>query len=189
MDNASAIVRLKWRNDIAGLLKNRNIDDYVIVKTCANIRMKAKKLGLAVPNAVWLLPKNFVQLESLDNVVYESDYDTVIKILNRGKIPCSLLEKDRITYPKLVQRNFEFLALPIIVFTIEYLRHNPNIILAALNLLNSLFERRVRNDPNSDRYVIRSKVIKETKRGVYKEYTYEGPPSAFKDFIKMVQSG
>lgn len=168
------------------VLKNDSLDDYVKVQTCANVRMKAKKLGLNVPNAVWILPKNFTQLESLDNVTYESDYDTVFKILNRENIPCSLLEKDKVTYPKHIQRHFEIMALPIFAFVMEIIRNNPDIILTTLNALNSLLEKKVRNDPSRDRHIVRSKVIKETKRGVYKEYTYEGPQAAYKDFIKMV---
>lgn len=167
-------------------MKNYNLDDYVKVQTCANVRMKAKKLGLSIPNAVWILPKNFEQLESLGNITYESDYDTVFKILNRENIPCSLLEKGKVTYHKHVQRHFEVMALPIFAFAMEVIRNNPDIILTTLNALNSLLEKKVQNDPNSDRHVVRSKVIKETKRGVYKKYTYEGPQSAYKDFIKMV---
>lgn len=147
--------------------------------------MKARNLGLSVPNAVWILPKNFDRLESLDNVVYEADYDTVIKLFRRENIPHSLLEDGR-TYPKLVHHNFELLTLPIIVFTIEFLRNNPSIILTALNTIGSLLERRTRDDPNDNKHEIQSRVIKETKRGVYKEYTYDGPPSAYKDFVKMV---
>lgn len=150
--------------------------------------MKAKQLYLSVPNAIWILPKNFEQLKSLDNITYESDYDTVLKIFRHEDIPCSLLEEDKTTYPKLIHHSFELIVLPIITFTLEFLKSNPGIIMTSLNAINLLLERRTRNDPDSDRYLVRSEVVKETKRGVYKKYTYEGPPSAYADFIKMVQN-
>ena len=73
------------------------------------------------------------------------------------------------------------------MFTIDFLKNNPDIILAALNVLDSFFKKRLHNDPNKDKYKIRSTVTKEIGHHVFKKYTYEGPQKSFKDFINMVK--
>ena len=36
-------------------------------------KLKLKELGIPVPNTIWILPKSFEQLSSLDGLFYESD--------------------------------------------------------------------------------------------------------------------
>lgn len=169
-------------------MNNNEIQKFVKIQKCSNIKIKAQKLDVVVPNAVWILPKSFEHLESLDGLLYESDYDLVIKLFKKNSIPYSLLEKDRTTYPKLSQHSFEFVTLPLIVFTIAFLKENPDIIFTALNILNSFFKKRLHRDPEKDKYRIRSSVIKEIKNSSFKKYEYEGPQEGYKDFIDLIKN-
>ncbi len=167
---------------------DKDITKFVKTQKCSNIKIKAKKLNLTVPKAVWILPKSFEQLQSLDDILYESDYDLVIKLFKQNKIPYSLLEKDKTTYPKLSQHSFEFVTLPLITFTIEFLKENPDIVSIALNTLNSFFKKRLHSDPAKGKYIIRSTIIKEVKNSSFKKYEYEGPQEGYKDFIDLIKN-
>lgn len=167
---------------------DKDVTKFVKTQKCSNIKIKAKKLNLTVPKAVWILPKSFEQLQSLDDILYESDYDLVIKLFKQNKIPYSLLEKDKTTYQKLSQHSFEFVTLPLIAFTIEFLKENPDIVSIALNTLNSFFKKRLHGDPAKEKYIIRSTIIKEVKNSLFKKYEYEGPQEGYKDFIDLIKN-
>jgi len=167
---------------------DEDITRFVKTRKCSNIKIKAGKLNLTVPKAVWILPKSFEQLKSLDDLLYESDYDLVIKLFKQHDIPYSLLEKDKTTYPKLSQHSFEFITLPLIAFTIEFLKAYPDIISIALNTLNSFFKKRLHKDPDKGKYIIRSTIIKEVKNSSFKKYEYEGPQEGYKDFIDLIKN-
>ena len=162
--------------------------NFVKIQKCSNIRIKAKKLDLTVPKAVWILPKSFEQLKSLDGLLYESDYELVVKLFRKNNISFSLLDKNEITYPKLSQHSFEFVTLPLIAFTIEFLRENPDIISTALNILYSFFKKRLHRNPEKEKYIIRSTVIKEIQNSSFKKYEYEGPYDGYKDFIDLIKN-
>lgn len=169
-------------------MNDDNIKKFVKIQKCSNIKIKAQKLDLIVPNAVWILPKTFEHLKSLDGLLYESDYDLVIKLFKQNNISYSLLDKNATTYPKLSQHSFEFVALPLIAFTIEFLKENPDIISTALNVLNSFFKKRLHRNPEKDKYMIRSTIIKEVKNSSFKKYDYEGPQEGYKDFIDLIKN-
>ena len=169
-------------------MNNDNIKKFIKIQKCSNIKIKAQKLDLTIPNAVWILPKSFEQLKSLHGLLYESDYDLVIKLFRQNNIPYSLLDKNRTTYPKLSQHSFEFVTLPLIAFTIEFLKANPDIISTALSVLNSFFKKRLHRNPEKDKYIIRSTVIKEIKKSSFKKYEYEGPLEGYKDFIDLIKN-
>lgn len=166
----------------------QNLKNFTTAKYCSNIKIKAKKLSVGIPNTVWILPCNFEQLKSLDNILYESDYDLLIKLFKKNNLSYSLLEKDKTAYPKLSQHSFEFLTLPLLAFTIEAIKENPEIIFTILDSLNVFFKKRLQRNPKKDNYTIRSTVIKEVKNSVFKKYEYEGPQENYKDFIDLVKN-
>ena len=83
-------------------------------RACANYRNKAKKLGLEIPSNVWILPKGFEQLQTIDGVYYESDYDLITKLFRKNNISYSLMDKNKTSYSKLSQHSFEFATLPLV---------------------------------------------------------------------------
>ena len=156
-------------------------------RVCANYRSKAKKLGLEIPSNIWILPKGFEQLQTINGVYYESDYDLVAKLFRKNDISYSLMDKNETSYTKLSQHSFEFATLPLVVFLIDTIRENPQIITTSLSILSQFFKKRIRGIPNKDEYIVKSKVVKEIKNSSFKEYSYEGPPDKYDDFIKFVK--
>ena len=153
-----------------------------------NIKIKAQELDIPVPNTVWILPKSFEQLISLDDFFYESDYDLVLKLFRQNNISCSLLQKNRDVYSKLRQNSFEFVTLPLIVFTVDTLAKNPDIISTALNILNSFFKKRMQRDLSKDNFKVKTTVVKEIKNSSFKKYEYDGPLEGYKDFIDLIKN-
>ena len=147
---------------------------------------KADELGLPVPNAVWIVPSNFESLVSVGDATYDADYDLVVKLLRGASLPYSLLQGAGETYPKRVQHSFEFVVLPLLIFTKDVLANNPEIISQALGILLDHFMNKLRNDPMRDHCVIKCKIVKE-RAGLYVSAEYEGPVEGFKDFIEGVK--
>ena len=164
-----------------------NVPNGIKKEKCANIIYKAKKLNLPIPNGVWILPTNFEQLSGIDNVAYRSDYDLLTKLFRQNNIPYSLLEKTKSSYPKLVQHSFEFVELPLIVFTMELLKNNPNILLEALKPVYKFLKKRTRNDPEQDKYTVNIQIIKEIKNQVCYKYQYKGSLNGLSDFFQFVK--
>ena len=160
---------------------------YFKTRICANYRSKAKKLGLEIPSDVWILPNGFEQQQTIEDVYYQSDYDLVTKLLRKEGISYSLMDKNKESYTKLSQHSFEFVILPLITFLIETIAKNPQIITSVLSPLSEFFKKRTSPLPDKDNYMIRSKIIKEVKNSTFKEYSYEGPPDKYDDFIKFVK--
>ena len=167
---------------------DNDISKFVKIQKCSNIKIKAQELGIPVPNTIWILPKSFEQLSSLDGLFYESDYDLVSKLFRQNNISYSLLQKNIDIYSKLHQNSFEFVTLPFIVFTIDTLARNPDIISTALNILNSFFKKRTHRDPYKDNYRVKTTVAKEIKDFSFKKYEYDGPLEGYKDFIDLVKN-
>ena len=162
-------------------------DKHIKTRVCANYRSKAKKLGLEIPSDVWILPNGFEQLETIEGIYYQSDYDLVTKLLRKENISFSLMDKSKTSYTKLSQHSFEFVTLPLITFLIETIKENPQIITSVLSPLSEFFKKRTNRLPDKENYIVRSKIVKEVKNSVFKEYSYEGPPDKYDDFLKFVK--
>jgi len=153
-----------------------------------NIRLKAEKLGFSVPDsAVWIVPNGFEQLKDTNNILYDADYDTVIKILRSNNIPYSLLDENT-SFSKLQNNSFEILAMPFLVFTFEFLKNNPDIVIQTIKVIANLLRRRSKpytkeNSPN-----VNLTIIKEEKPSSFKKYVYDGPESSFEKFLDYMES-
>lgn len=162
-------------------------ENYIKTRVCANYRIKAKKLGLEIPSNVWILPNGFEQLDTIEGVYYPSDYDLVTKLLRKENVSFSLMDKTNTSYTKLSQHSFEFVTLPLIAFLIEVITKNPEIVLTALAPLSKFLKKRTNRLPDKENYIVRSKIVKEVKNSVFKEYSYEGPSDKYDDFLKFVK--
>lgn len=155
------------------------------IETVPSIRGKAKDLGISVPNAVWILPQNFFALNDASGVLYEGDYELLVKLFRINNVPYSLIVENTERYDKSVSHSLELIAIPIIVFTLNVLRDNPGIVSMSLVPLFDFLNRRSHTRPGG-RNLVRVTVVKE-KPHDSKQYRYEGSVEGFPDFIKLVQ--
>lgn len=149
-----------------------------------NIRIKAEKLGFNVPKSVWILPMGFESLQDSNNILYSADYDTIIKLFRSNDIQCSSLD----SIPKLKNNSFELFALPLIAFTYDYIKENPQVIIESLKLLADLFRKHSKPYSKSESPQVKVSIIKEERKGSFKKYSYQGPESSFEKFIDYVKS-
>ena len=155
-------------------------------KAYIDVERKAGELGLAVPDAVWIVPANFESMMSAGDAVYAADYDLVVKLLRGAGLPHSLLDSADVAYPKLVQQSFEFVALPLLIFTKHVLESHPEIIPQVLCVLLEHFKGVSRGDPRKDQHIVKCRIVKE-RADSYVESEYEGPIEGLKYFIEGVK--
>ena len=151
-----------------------------------DVDRRAGELGLAVPDAVWILPLNFESMESAAEAAYAADYDLVVKLLRMAGLPYSLLKSADGMHSKLIQQSYEFAALPLLVFTKRVLERNPEIISQTLHTILDHFQSKLRNDPGRDQRIVKCKIAK-AEGGRYVSAEYEGPIEGFGDFIEGVK--
>lgn len=158
----------------------------VTVGAYIDIRRKARELGLAVPDAVWIAPSNFGSMASAGEAVYAADYDLVVKLFRRAGLPYFLLKSADESYPKLIQQSDEFVALPLLVFTKGVLEKFPEIVSQALDILLEYLRSKSGRDPRRDQPAVRLKIAKECGDSCVSA-EYEGPIEGLKDVIEAVK--
>ena len=151
-----------------------------------DVGRKADDLSLAVPDAVWIVPSNFEAMTSAGEATYAADYDLVVKLLRGAGLPYSLLKSADGPYPKLIQQSYEFVALPLLIFTKDVLLSHPGIIQQALCILLEHLRDKSRSDPGKGQHNVKCKIVKSTA-GEYVRADYDGPLEGFGDFIEAVK--
>lgn len=154
------------------------------IETVPSMRSHAAKLGISVPEAVWIMPMGFFGLTSTSNVLYDLDYELLVKLFRMNNIPYSLIDKDTEEYGKLANNSFELAAIPTMAFAADFLAKNPKIISKTLVLISDSLRKRSRLYPGDNS--VRVAVIKEGQHGD-KQYTYEGSVEGLSEFGKIVQ--
>ena len=158
----------------------------VTTRAYIDVGRKAGELGLPVPDAAWIVPNNFESMTSIGEATYAADYDLVVKLLRGAGLPYSLLESADGPYPKLVQQSYEFVALPLLIFTKDVLLSHPGIISQALCILLEHLQSKSRSDPSRNQHNVKCRIVKDNE-GAYVSADYDGPIEGFGDFIEAVK--
>ena len=149
-----------------------------------NIRIKAEKFGFTIPDSVWILPTGFENMKEPNNIVYNADYDTVIKLFKTKNIPCSTLDTK---FAKLQNNSFELFSLPLIVFPYHFLINHPEIIIESVKWFAELFHKHSKSFTKNESPEVKVTIIKEERPSSFKKYSYQGPESSFNKFIEFVE--
>lgn len=164
-----------------------NKNSIIKSKKIPNLRIKARKLGLTMPDGIWILPQNFINLRDTSNILYDADYELLIKLFRTSNIQYSLIDENTEQYEKLVNHSFELITIPVMAFTIELLRKNHEIISTALNIVYNFLKKRLHRQLDVDNTIIKTSIIKEIKPHNFKQYCYEGNLDGYKEFLKFVK--
>lgn len=157
-----------------------------VYKAYMDVEHRAGELGLAVPDAVWILPLNFESMASTAEAAYAADYDLVVKLLRMAGLPYSLLKSADDIHSKLIQQDYESVALPLLAFTRHVLERRPEIVSQTLGIILDHFRSRPRYGPGRDQRNVRCKIAK-AEGGRYVSAEYEGPIEGFGDFVEGVK--
>jgi len=97
------------------------IEDYV------NVEEKSFQLGCNVPTSLSLLPRNFKDATSKNELIHEGTTATIRKLFAQNKIQETPLEKDGEKYPQVVEHAFDWVG-PTILITSSVILQNPHLI-------------------------------------------------------------
>jgi hypothetical protein len=96
------------------------VSDYI------DVRQRAKELGLKEPSVAVFLPRNFMDVATKGELVYEDSLPDVKALFREAGIEFGKLECDD-TKPILVKENSFDWILPTVFFTVAAYRANPDI--------------------------------------------------------------
>ena len=132
----------------------------VDVSEFMNVRERAAALGCKIPTEVALLPWNFTEAESADELLDVSEASTVQKILREANIPAARLEKNGTKFRTYNPKAAEWIG-PVIFIGAHLLSQNPDapkiILDTLLEYLNGYFRGIVGNKRTKIRLVIEKK--------------------------------
>ena len=67
------------------------------------------------------------------------------------------------------------------------MQNNSEIITSTLNPLSGFLKQKIKREPNKEKYIVKPKIVKEIKNSSFKEYSFEGSPDKYDDFITFVK--
>jgi hypothetical protein len=143
----------------------------VEVSEFINVRERATVLGCKIPTEVALLPWNFTEAESADELLDASEASTVQKILREANIPAARIEKYGSRFRTYNPKSAEWIG-PAIFIGANLLSQSPDvpkiILDTLLDYLNGYFRGIVGNKRAKIRFVIE-------KKSVNVKADYDGP--------------
>lgn len=156
------------------------------IETVPSMRDHAKKLGIHVPEAAWILPRGFFDLTSASDALYDRDYDLLVKLFRKNGIPYSLIDRNTEQYKKLANNSFELAEIPTIAFALDLLAKHPTIVSETLDLIRNFLGKKSSLQPDAGNNSVKISVIKERRHDT-RRYYYEGPLEGIPKFSRIIQ--
>jgi hypothetical protein len=147
-----------------------------------NVQEKAKALGCNVPTGLALLPYNFENAKSKDELRHEQTVRTVRTLFNLARIKETKLELEGETYP---ERPFQYYMEwrgPIIFTSLAALDEDPFIFNKVMEPIRSYLRSTFLSKPEGSNAILDAVVEQQNK--VYKRLHYEGPVYHLNDYLK-----
>jgi len=140
---------------------------------------KAQALGLNVPDGLALLPRNFEDATSINELLHESAVQEVRILFRQNGIPETRLEREGQKIPCITENEFT-LTLPILFVGSLILTQNPHLLSIALNMIANYAFDFFKGKPGRKKVVL--DVIVEDKTGRRsKKIHYEGEAAGLKE--------
>lgn len=156
------------------------ISDYLDVKK------RAQEIGCNVPETLAILPRNFENARTKEDLVYESSTLTVRKLWEQNKITETPLEKHGERFLLLAEHGLEWIG-PTIFVTAMLLSQNPSLVTIALNVISNYLTDWFRGVVK-ERQKVRINFIVETKNGDCKKLEYEGELEGLKSLPQVIKT-
>jgi hypothetical protein len=144
-----------------------------------DVPAKAQALGLNVPDGLALLPRNFVDATSINELLHESAVQTVRILFRQNEIPETRLERKGQKIPCIKENEFA-LILPALFVGGLLLTQNLHLLSIALNVIANYATDFFKGIPRRKKVVL--DVIVEDKTGRRsKKIHYEGEAEGLKE--------
>ena len=137
---------------------------------------RARELGLNDPNGLSLLPRNFEQATTVDDLLHEGSVDTVRTLFRLNGITESRVERSDQQISIIIENNFE-LALPTLFVGGLILSENPHLLSLALSILANYATEFFMGIPGPNEVSLSIISTSERKDGsrTHKKVDYKGP--------------
>jgi len=143
------------------------VGDYIDVKK------RATELGCRVPDGWAVLPRNFSEATSFEELVHESNAATVRTLLRRSEYSESPIEPDGKRLPQVQENAFTWIG-PIIFIAAAEISRNPEIVSVACGLISNYLTDFFKGKPG-DHLVKLDIVVEQTRTKRTVKLHYEGP--------------
>lgn len=157
-----------------------NVEEYF------NVRKRARELNCSVPESIAILPRNFENARSKEDLVHEETTPTIRILWRENNVIETPLEKEGEKIPFVSEKFLEW-AGPLIFFASTVIIQNPVLIDVSIgvisNYLTDFFKGMVKEEKK-----VKLSVVVETKSGSYKKVNFEGHPEGLKELPKIVRS-
>lgn len=154
-----------------------------------DVQQRAAELKVNAPTGLALLPRNFADAVSADDLIHESTAPTVRVLWKEAGVDETQLEPDGVRIPTVSENAFEWLG-PTIFIGAAIWSENPQAVTIALGVISNYLTEWFKGIPG-DKRVRMSAVVEKTKsKGKSKTYVkveYEGPPEQVADLADMIK--
>lgn len=151
-----------------------------------SVSERAQQLGLAPPQGLTLLPRNFFEAESLEDLAHDRDVLTLRKLWRQAGIEETPLDSPEEPFPRLLERSASLVA-PVIFVSGLLFSQNPTAVSLALNIVANYVTEFFRGRLFQGN--VKLEVIVETKPhgGRTKRITYDGPVGGVHELSKAIE--
>lgn len=157
----------------------------ITVSDAPDIVSQAEKLGCSVPRGICIVPRNFFEATSRENLLHESSAATVRILFRQEAIAEDTLERPSERFLCAQENAFEWLG-PTICFTALSISQNPMIIAVSLNVIGNYLTDWFRGIAGEKKVKLDIIVEKQAGRS-YKRIHYEGTPDGLKELGEIAR--
>lgn len=155
------------------------------LKDFVDVNRKAEDLGCNLPTSIAVLPRNFEDAKSKDELVHEDTTSTIRSLWRQNGINETPLEKEAEHIPEIIEESFQWIG-PIILFTSAVITQNPSLVDISLsviaNYLTDFFKGIAKGEEKAS-----LDIVVQKKNGSCKKIHYEGTPKGLKDLPEIVR--
>lgn len=149
-----------------------------------NVADKASALGCNIPTELALLPRNFAEAGTKQELLHEDEATTVRQLWREAGIVETPLEARGEKFPEIAEKSFEWIG-PTIFVGASLLSNNANLLSVALGVVSNYLTDFFRGQKGTGQ--IKIDIVFDTKKNTCKKIIYRGGPEGLKDFAKVVK--
>jgi hypothetical protein len=160
----------------------------ITISDYADVRLRSVELGLNIPAGIALLPRNFVEAASQQDLIHEDHTSTVRSLWRQANVPETRLEDDNNRLPQITEKGLSEWVAPTIYVAASMMSQNEALVNLALNVVGNYISEILQALPTRQ---VRLTVVEEIDKGkgdfAYKKVEYVGNTDGLKDIPDVLK--
>lgn len=153
------------------------------VNDLPSVSEKFKEFGLALPEGLTILPSNFAEAKSIEDLRQQVESDTIRTILRMHSINFTEIFDDDNQPPYIQQYSFEWFG-PTLLISASFIIQNPNTLSIVLGLITNYLYDLFKGSKNGSASF---SLIYQRADGSCKEIRYSGPPDGLNKIHEIIK--